>query len=113
MSVTILDQLYEFFIAAVVGVALGVVYDVFKVLRLVGLNFKIAVFFEDIIFFLIATITMFSYYMQITGGKFRIISLISASLGFIVYSMTVEKIVFFIIKKIYAIISGILSFVYK
>lgn len=103
----------QFGIAAVIGAALGVVYDFFKVLRLIGLDFKLAAFIEDVFFFLIATITMFSYYMQFTDGKFRIISLIAAFLGFLVYSLTVEKIVFFIIKKIYALLSKILGFVYE
>ncbi len=113
MTTTLSEQLIQFGIAALVGVALGVVYDFFKVLRLIGLDFKIAAFVEDILFFLIATVTMFSYYMQITNGKFRIISLVAAALGFIVYSLTVEKVVFFIIKKIYALISKILGFIYE
>lgn len=113
MTITLSEQLIQFGIAAFVGVALGVVYDFFKVLRLIGLNFKIAVFVEDILFFLIATVTMFSYYMQETDGKFRIISLVAAVLGFLVYSLTVEKVVFFIIKKLYAMISKITGFIYE
>ena len=102
MTITLSEQLIQFGVAALVGVALGVVYDFFKVLRLIGLNFKIAVFVEDILFFLIATVTMFSYYMQETDGKFRIISLVAAVLGFLVYSLTVEKVVFFIIVFYFA-----------
>jgi len=113
LNVTLTQQLTQFGIAALIGVALGVVYDFFKVLRLIGLNFKIAAFIEDILFFLIATVTMFSYYMQITDGKFRIISLIAAFLGFLIYSLTVEKIIFFIIKKIHFLISKILGFIYN
>lgn len=113
MNVTLTEQLTQFFLAACIGVALGVVYDFFKVLRLIGLDFKVAAFVEDILFFLIATVTMFSYYMQVTDGKFRIISVIAAFLGFLIYSLTVEKLVFFIIKKIYTLISKILGFIYE
>lgn len=113
MNVTLTDQLTQFFIAACIGVALGVVYDFFKVLRLIGLDFKIAAFVEDVLFFLIATVTMFSYYMQVTDGKFRIISIIAAFLGFLVYSLTVERLIFFIIKKIYTLISNVLGFIYE
>ena len=113
MTITLSEQLIQFGIAALVGAALGVVYDVFKILRLIGLDFKVAVFVEDVLFFLIATVTMFSYYMQITDGKFRIISLIAAFLGFTVYSLTVEKVVFFVIKKVYSLISKCIGFIYE
>lgn len=113
MNVTLIEQLTQFGIAALIGVALGVVYDFFKVLRLIGFDFKAAAFIEDVLFFLIATITMFSYYMQFTDGKFRIISLIAAFLGFLVYSLTIEKVIFFIIKKIYELISKVLGFIYE
>ena len=95
------------------GVALGVVYDIFKVLRLLGLNSFLTAFFEDILFFLISTITIFSFYMQITDGKFRIYPLVSAFLGFLIYFLTLEKIVFYIIKKIYNFIVFIFSFIYR
>lgn len=113
MTVTLSGQLSDFGIALLMGAALGVVYDIFKVLRLIGLNFKIAAFIEDILFFLIATVTVFSYYMQITDGKFRIFPLIAAVLGFALYSISIEKPIFFLIRKLYELISKIFSFIYK
>ena len=113
MTITLSQQLTQFGIAMLIGVALGVVYDFFKVLRLIGLNGKIAAFIEDILFFLIVTVTMFSYYMQITDGKFRVNSLIAAFLGFLIYSLTIEKIVFFVIKKIHTLVSRICGFIYE
>ena len=113
MIVSSYSQIVNFLIAAIIGSALGVVYDFFKVLRLIGINGKIAAFFEDIIFFLICTITIFSYYMQFTQGKFRIYAFIGAVLGFFIYFLTVEKIVFFIVKKIYFFICKVFSFVYN
>ena len=113
MIVSSYYQIVNFLIAAIIGSALGVVYDFFKVLRLIGINGKIAAFFEDIIFFLICTITIFSYYMQFTQGKFRIYAFIGAVLGFFIYFLTVEKIVFFIVKKIYFFICKVFSFVYN
>ncbi len=113
MTITLSGQLLEFFYAALMGAALGVLYDVFKVLRLIGLNFRLAAFIEDVLFFLIATVTVFSFYMQVTDGKFRIIVLVAAFLGFVLYSITIERPIFFIIRKIYDIISKIFAFIYK
>ncbi len=113
MNVSLSQQLVNVGIAIIMGVGLGVLYDVFKVLRLIGLNFKVAAFIEDILFFLIATVTVFSYYMQVTDGKFLIYPLIMAVLGFVLYSVTVERLIFFIIKKFYELISRICGFIYQ
>ena len=71
MTVSLADQLYVLSLSLLMGASLGVLYDVFKVMRLVGLNGVVIVFFEDILFFLISTVTVFSFYMQVTDGKFR------------------------------------------
>lgn len=113
MIVSSMQQILNFGIAALIGAALGVLYDVFKVLRLVGINSRIAAFFEDILFFLIATVTMFSYYMQITDGKFRIYPLIAAVIGFAIYFLTVEKLVFFVVKTVYNLLCKLFSFIYN
>lgn len=113
MIVSISEQLYVFGLAALMGAALGVLYDVFKVMRLVGLNSSVLVFFEDILFFAVSTVTMFSFYMQITDGKFRVYPLISAVIGFALYFLTLEKIVFFVIKKIYRFLTSVFCFIYK
>jgi len=107
------EQIINFLTAALVGACLGVVYDFFKVLRLIGLNGSVAAFFEDILFFLISAVTLFSYYMQFTQGKFRIYAFVAAALGFAVYFFTVEKIVFFVIKKIYFALCKIFGFIYN
>ena len=78
MIVDNLGQTYDFVVAMLLGAALGVVYDIFKILRLVGVRSRLAVFVEDLIFFAVCTIAMFSYYMQFTDGKFRIFAFIAA-----------------------------------
>ena len=113
MTVSLADQLYVLSLSLLMGAALGVLYDLFKVLRLVGLNGTVIVFFEDILFFAISTITVFSFYMQVTDGKFRIYPLIFAGIAFLIYFLTLEKIVFFIVKKIYKLLALLFGFIYK
>ncbi len=113
MIVDNLGQTYDFLIAMLLGAALGVVYDLFKILRLVGIRSSFAVFVEDITFFAICTVAMFSYYMQFTDGKFRIFAFVAAVLGFVVYFKTLEKVVFFIVRKVYGFFVKIFGFLYK
>ena len=65
-------QILISFYALLLGAALGVVYDAFRVLRLVGFSAFVLVFLEDILFFAICTVSLFSFYMQFLDGKFRI-----------------------------------------
>ncbi len=113
MTVSLSDQLYVLCLSLLMGASLGILYDVFKVLRLIGLNGAVIVFFEDILFFTISTVTVFSFYMQVTDGKFRVYPLVFAAVGFAVYFLTVEKIIFFVIKKIYKFLTLIFGFIYK
>lgn len=113
MNVNISHQIITSLYALLLGAALGVVYDVFRVLRLVGFKAFMLVFLEDILFFAICTISLFSFYMQFSDGKFRIYIFILAILGFIIYFLTVGKLVFFIIQKIYIFLVKIIKGIYK
>lgn len=99
--------------ALILGMQLGVVYDVFKILRIIGLNSKIATFFEDIIFFLVSTVSFFWFYMNVTEGKFRIYPVLVAVLGFFIYEVTLGKVVVFLMKKIVGAIKKAVKFLYK
>ncbi len=113
MSVDISQQVLTTLYSLILGAALGVVYDVFRVLRLVGFKAKIIVFFQDVLFFAIATLSLFSFYMQFTDGKFRIYVFLFVVLGFVLYFLTVGRLLFFAIKKIYFFITSIFKWIYK
>lgn len=116
------------------GVFLGAVYDVFRVLR-IGRSERIAVtgrfyelirpkkrlfgrgiltlgekarekagnvllFFEDILFFLIASVAMILCFFHTNDGEIRIICLLSAVLGFFVYHISVGRLVVFFARQI-------------
>ena len=113
MNVNVSQQMITSLYALLLGAALGVVYDVFRVLRLVGFKAFLLVFLEDILFFAICAISIFSFYMQFSDGKFRIYIFILAVTGFIIYFLTLGKLVFFVIQKIYKFVMKIIKWIYK
>ena len=114
------------------GIFLGVVYDIFRLFR-IGRNDKkysvrdaikkrfgrksnakikpkrkisidLLVFLEDILFFLIVSLTEILSVYHINGGEIRIYGLLFSFLGFIIYQKTISALIIFLSKKIlYAI----------
>lgn len=73
-----------FFYAVAVGAVLGFVYDFFRLPRLV-FNDR---FFFDFIYWLIAAIVVFCYFLIFNSGALRIINFVFIFLGFVFYIFT-------------------------
>lgn len=72
------------FYAVVVGCALGVVYDISRLLRLT-FNDK---FVFDFLFWIISAFTVFSYFLIFQNGSLRTINFIFIFIGFLLYIFT-------------------------
>ena len=90
------NQIYSFVFLFIVGCVLGIVYDVFKVKRmLLGCNYLV-LFFDDLIFSFISTGTLIVCIYFTSNGVFRWFVFLSAVLGFFIYNFTVSHIVIFV-----------------
>ena len=107
------DQTWLFLWACVLGAFLGVVYDFFRVLRIVKKHNKTAVFFEDTLYTIFFAISLFIYSTENARGQLRFFILIGALLGFLLYIFTVGLVVVKIIRTIVTAIYKVLSFFYK
>ena len=111
----------------VVGVFLGVVYDIFRVRRISyalsdnvsrtkNIRDKIEGMFiilEDTLFFLICSVVMSIFMFYMNSGKFRAIAFFGALCGFIVYYKTVGRLVIACSKYIIGFIKYILRKIYS
>lgn len=89
------------------GGILGLIYDFFKIDRIVFKRKKFIVFFQDIFFWLIAAFIFFSFSVVFSNGQIRAYLLFGCLIGFLIYRLTISKIFILIIipfKKINAII---------
>ena len=95
-------QAWLFLSTVVVGVAIGLLYDVFRILRKTMPHFALAVQLEDVLFWLAATGAMFYFLLRRNFGEVRPFTLIGAGCGIALYFATVSP---FILKFFVAVIT--------
>ena len=82
-----------FLYSLIVGFIIGMIFDVFRLLRCCGLNNSIFVFFEDIIFCLISVTVIFIFTFAMNEGVFRSYELFGIIAGFLIYYNTFGRLV--------------------
>ena len=90
-NVESLTQIYTFLLSIALGAAVGVVYDMFRAFRRAIPCRKISVFFQDVIFWLIACIVFFCFSLIRCEGQIRFFALLGMFSGFALWVMTVGK----------------------
>ncbi len=70
------------------GFLLGVVYDLFRIVRLTLTRGKAAVFVMDVLYFLLAGIAVFIFMLAYNSGEIRFYLLLGILLGFLIYYFT-------------------------
>ena len=116
--------------AAGVGAFLGIVYDIFRIVRIAttptgeasakGKMIRVGtwlsdflIFGEDILFSLIASVTVTVFLFNINDGKVRWFALVGAGIGFFLYYFTIGKIVFACAQTILRMIRFILHLLWR
>ena len=61
MELSISGQALDFLLSCLLGVGLGALYDVFRILRLAFWHGKIIISIQDIVFFVLAAISSFLF----------------------------------------------------
>lgn len=101
------EQYLCFIYSMCLGAFLGLIYDFFKIDRNVFKRRKLTVVFQDILFWIISAFMFFSFSIVFSNGQIRAYLLLGSFLGFLIYRMTLSKILILIIvpfKKINFII---------
>ena len=101
--------------SVVLGAALGVVYDVFRALRIIfpPAAKKGAVLAEDIIFGIICGFSVFCFSTLAVRGQIRFFIFIGAALGFVLYILTAGSVVIGILRLVFGAFYGCLRKVYS
>ncbi|MDD3192389.1 MAG: spore cortex biosynthesis protein YabQ [Oscillospiraceae bacterium] len=106
-------QTIIFLQALLLGAALGVVYDLFRIFRIAIPLPASAVVAEDVIYFVFCGFVSFFFAMTVNFGQVRFFILLGETLGFLLYYLTVGALVMKCAKKIIAAIRWILLAVWK
>ena len=109
MEIDFYIQSQAFLYSLLFGVGLGMLYGVFKFIRVAFLSTKTAVIIADIIFMLIASIALFLYSLAMLYGYVRIYIVFGALCGFLAYRFSLGK----LISRIYCPIINAINVIIK
>ncbi|MBR6792249.1 MAG: spore cortex biosynthesis protein YabQ [Ruminococcus sp.] len=87
------EHLMLFFLSCLTGAFLGVLYDIFRILRIALPHSSIAVFLEDFLFCLIWSLSLMMLSSVCARGELRLFFAIGSLLGFILYMVTLGRLV--------------------
>lgn len=91
---TITTQMIIFAFSCMLGVVLGILYDVFRIIRMVINSKSVAIFIGDIVYFVISGIITFVFVLKLNGGESRFYILAGEGIGWIAYHLTLGNAVY-------------------
>lgn len=104
------NQAYLFIMFIFNGILIGVLFDIFRILRKSFKTSDFITYIEDITFWILAGVLTLYFIFYLNNGEIRLYILIGIILGIAIYILTISK---YIIKFSVAIISFFKSIILK
>lgn len=102
------QQTVSFLLCIGMGFALGLLYDLIRLIRRSFFKSKASFYFFDILYFVICTFAVFFFFICINGGEVRGYLFFGLALGWLTYYFTLHTLVCRITDPAVAFISKIL-----
>lgn len=113
MGISIAHQTQAFFCSILIGTALGLLYDIFRIVRIALPSPKLLVAAQDILYFLLASGITCLFTLNINEGEVRSFVLVGELLGWIFYFFTIGTVVMAVSRKVIAAVKAVLAFLWK
>ncbi|MHC1694443.1 MAG: spore cortex biosynthesis protein YabQ [Eubacteriales bacterium] len=113
MGISITEQLTVFLYSLSVGAFICVLYDLFRILRMMFGAGKILLFLEDLLFCLLATGIIIIFLFYANSGEIRWFAMAGAFIGFFVYYNTISRFIIFLLMKLIRLVKRVLMFIFK
>ncbi|NLP26414.1 MAG: hypothetical protein GX365_03595 [Clostridiales bacterium] len=97
---TATEQTRLFLLSCLLGIPIGIVFDIFRVLRAIIPHNKIMVALEDIIFMFLYASFVMCFSIVASRGEFRFFYVVGNFLGFTVYFFSIGNLVLTVIRNI-------------
>lgn len=107
------NQMLMFFQSCLLGIGLGLLYDVFRIIRIAVKTNSIIIFIEDIIYFIIVAVITFIFMIIQTEGQMRVFILFGELIGAILYYFTFGFVIIRVANKIIKFVKMIFSKLFK
>ena len=108
MENSIAEQVYSLLIYVCSGIIIGILFDIFRVLRKTFNTTDLITYIEDLLFWLITGIFIIFVLFKISNGQIRIYNIIGLLLGTIAYILLISKIFINISVKILTFIKKLI-----
>ena len=95
------NQTYLFLVFSLTGVAIGILFDFFRILRKSFKTADIITYIEDVLFWILTGVLVLYNIWYFNNGEIRIFMFLSIIIGIMIYMLTLSSI---IIKIIYLIL---------
>ena len=92
-EINLTDQSTTFLLSMLLGAIFCFIFDITRGIRLFCLNSKLAVFFTDVIYFLVVSFINFCFFLTRESAQVRGYVFIGVIIGFFVFRLTVSKII--------------------
>ena len=99
-EINLTDQATTFLLSLLLGGIFCLIFDLTRGIRLFCLNSKFAVFFTDIIYFLVVSFINFCFFLTRESGQVRGYVFIGEIIGFFVFRLSVSKLIMFLITYV-------------
>ncbi len=113
MSISAADQSFIFLCCILCGAFIGILFDLFRIIRRIIPAGNIATLIEDIVFWIITLGIVCYCALIINYGALRWYMFASISVGALLYFLTISRIVIYIAIFIITIVKKILLFILK
>ena len=111
IQVDIGGQIVTFWIAAALGAALCLVYDLFRIVRYGHRPSKWSAFFQDIAWWLICAVLTYGMMLVRCKGVVRIYALLGEGLGFVAFRLTASRLLLAVAKPVVRAVKAASAFV--
>lgn len=109
MNVSVASQTLEFFYSALLGVGIGVLYDIFALIRSYLKKSSVVTGLLDSLFWICATVALFAFVMTISEGRMRWYVLVGTLGGTFIYKCTISALFFRTIRIIISLLTKTLK----
>ncbi len=113
MIVSLSNQAYIFLVTIVIGLFIGLIYDFFRLIRKIFVHKNSAVYFEDVLFWLISTFVCFYILLHKNNLELRFYLFLGIVLGLIFYFALISHFVLTFVIKIITILLKPVAFIYN
>lgn len=89
-----MEQVSVFLYSMLLGIVLGVMYDIFRITRMIINSKNLAIFIQDVLYFVVSGLITFFFVLKANSGDSRVYIIIGEGLGWILYHLTIGEFIY-------------------